>query len=77
MYGLMLLFIFILQVVAAIFAYSLQPQIRDMLLKNMNESLYEYESDEYIGETVDLLQGSVSLFYSSLFHAWNKNGGCY
>lgn len=61
MYGLLLLFIFVLQVVAAIFAYSLQGQIRDMLLKTMNESLHEYEEDPVVSDTVDFLQGSVSI----------------
>lgn len=59
MYGILLFFIFVLQIVAALFAYSLQGQIRDMLLKTMNESLYEYETDEYISDTVDLLQESL------------------
>lgn len=66
-YGLLLLFIFVLQIIAALFAYSLQGQIHNMLEKTMNESLYEYETDPYVSDTVDFLQGSVSFLIYQFF----------
>lgn len=54
----------VLQVAAAISAFAMQGQVHDMLATTMKETMMEYEKDDYMKETVDFLQSSVSIVIS-------------
>lgn len=60
-YGVLLFLVLILQVAAAISAYAMQGQVHDMLATTMRDTMKEYENDDYMKETVDFLQSSVSI----------------
>lgn len=66
-YGLMLFFVLLLQISAAISAYVMQGQVHDMIIENMNQSMHEYEDDQYVKDALDYLQRSVSWFAFKLF----------
>ncbi|XP_073823204.1 tetraspanin 29Fb [Musca autumnalis] len=59
LYGVCLFMVFILEVSASIAAFVMQGQVREMLVRTMNESLANYESNEYIRAGVDFMQGGL------------------
>lgn len=58
-YGVCLFLVFILEVSASIAAFVMQGQVREMLVRTMNESLANYESNEYIQAGVDFMQSGL------------------
>lgn len=58
-YGLSLFFVFILEVAAAIAAFLLQTDVHMMLVRTMNESMYQYENNQYLQNGVDLMQSGL------------------
>lgn len=67
-YGMLLLVVLVLQIAAAISAYVMQGQVHDMLATTMKDTMMQYEKDDYMKETVDFLQSSVSKRF-----LWMKN----
>ncbi|XP_005181579.2 23 kDa integral membrane protein [Musca domestica] len=59
LYGVCLFLVFILEVSASIAAFVMQGQVREMLVRTMNESLANYESNEYIQAGVDFMQSGL------------------
>ncbi|XP_055902794.1 tetraspanin-9 [Eupeodes corollae] len=55
-YGVSLFIVFILEVAAAIAALVLQGDIHVMLVRTMNESMYQYENNSYLRNGVDFMQ---------------------
>lgn len=51
---------FILEAAAAISAFVMQTQVRGMLMRTMNESLLEYNDNEFVQVGVDFMQATVS-----------------
>lgn len=64
-YGVCLFLVFILEVSAAIAAFVMQSQVREMLVRTMNEALINYESDDNVMAAVDFMQSGVSTRQSS------------
>jgi CD63 antigen len=54
--------IFILQIAAAISAFILRGQVKDMLIRTMNDSLENYVDNKKVAEAVDFMQSNVSSF---------------
>uniref|UniRef100_A0A1B0B299 Tetraspanin n=1 Tax=Glossina palpalis gambiensis TaxID=67801 RepID=A0A1B0B299_9MUSC len=59
LYGLCLFIVFILEVSASLAAFIMQGQVREMLIRTMNESLAEYEDNPYIQGGVDFMQSGL------------------
>lgn len=59
-YGVCLFLVFILEVSAAIAAFVMQSQVREMLIRTMNEAMINYESDTNVEAAVDFMQTGVS-----------------
>lgn len=55
-YGLFLFLIFILEIAAAIAAFCLQGDVRDMLIRTMRHSIEEYNTNQLIANDVDFMQ---------------------
>ena len=51
--------VFLMEAVVGIAGYILEDQIEDMLVKTMNQTLQDYESDPVTAYTVDALQYEV------------------
>lgn len=51
--------VFILEASASIAAFVMQGQVREMLIRTMNQSLADYNSNEYIKSGVDYMQGGL------------------
>lgn len=64
-YGVCLFLVFILEVSAAIAAFVMQSQVREMLVRTMNEAMINYESDNNVMAAVDFMQTGVSTDRSS------------
>lgn len=60
-YGVCLFLVFILEVAAAIAAFVMQSQVREMLVRTMNEALVAYEKDTTVAAGVDFMQTGVSM----------------
>ncbi|KAM8714698.1 hypothetical protein ACLKA7_001108 [Drosophila subpalustris] len=60
LYGVCLFLVFILEVSAAIAAFVMQSQVRDMLMRTMNQALADYETDNNVAAAVDFMQSGVS-----------------
>jgi len=58
LYGVFLFLVFILEVAAAIAAFVMQTQVREMLERTMSESLADYEDNEYTRHGVDFMQST-------------------
>lgn len=58
-YGVALFLVFILEVAAAIAAFVLQGDIHVMLVRTMNESMYQYEHSPYLQNGVDFMQSGL------------------
>jgi CD63 antigen len=61
-YAVLLSLIFILQIAAAISAFILRGQVKDMLIRTMNDSLENYVDNKKVAEAVDFMQSNVSSF---------------
>lgn len=48
-----------METVVGIAGYILEDQIQDMLIKTMNQTLQDYETDQVTAYTVDALQYEV------------------
>ncbi|XP_061387782.1 tetraspanin-6 [Musca vetustissima] len=59
LYGVCLFMVFILEVSASIAAFVMQGQVREMLVRTMNDSLANYEKNEYIQAGVDFMQSGL------------------
>ncbi|XP_017075776.1 tetraspanin-6 [Drosophila eugracilis] len=59
LYGVCLFLVFILEVSAAIAAFVMQSQVREMLTRTMRNALAEYESDPYVTAGVDFMQSGL------------------
>ncbi|XP_075149694.1 tetraspanin 29Fb [Haematobia irritans] len=59
LYGVCLFMVFILEISASIAAFVMQGQVREMLIRTMNESLVNYQTNEYIKTGVDFMQGGL------------------
>ncbi|KAH8418883.1 hypothetical protein KR222_009070 [Zaprionus bogoriensis] len=59
LYGVCLFLVFILEVSAAIAAFVMQTQVRDMLVRTMNEAVVNYESDDNVMTAVDFMQSGL------------------
>ena len=79
LYGVFLFLVFVLEVAAAVAALALRGEVVEMLYGTMNESLADYENNEYIREGVDLMQteleccGAGSPDDWRLYYSPNKN----
>lgn len=58
-YGVCLFLVFILEASASIAAFVMQSQVREMLIRTMNDSLAQYETNDYIRTGVDFMQGGL------------------
>lgn len=58
-YGVCLFLVFILEVSASIAAFVMQGQVREMLIRTLNQSMADYESNEYIQAGVDFMQSGL------------------
>jgi CD63 antigen len=56
----LLSFIFVLQVAAAISAFVLRGQVNEMLVRTMNDSIVNYNENKSVAEAVDFMQSMVS-----------------
>ncbi|XP_017152527.1 tetraspanin-6 [Drosophila miranda] len=59
LYGVCLFLVFILEVSAAIAAFVMQSQVRDMLMRTMYQSMADYETDPYVESGVDFMQSGL------------------
>ncbi|XP_014100636.2 CD63 antigen [Bactrocera oleae] len=59
LYGVSLFLVFILEVAAAIAAFVMQTQVRSMLMRTMNDSLMQYNDNEYVEVGVDFMQATL------------------
>ncbi|XP_054744015.1 CD63 antigen [Anastrepha obliqua] len=59
LYGFCLFLVFILEVAAAIAAFVMQTQVREMLVRTMNESIQAYDDNVYVQDGVDFMQGTL------------------
>ncbi|XP_055851813.1 CD63 antigen [Episyrphus balteatus] len=59
LYGVSLFVVFILEVAAAIAAFVLQSDVHVMLVRTMNESMHQYESNLYLQNGVDFMQSGL------------------
>lgn len=79
LYGVCLFLVFILEVSAAIAAFVMQSQVRDMLMRTMNQALADYETDNNVESAVDFMQsglgccGVVEPDDWREFYSYNKN----
>ncbi|KAL7739230.1 hypothetical protein ACLKA6_015088 [Drosophila palustris] len=79
LYGVCLFLVFILEVSAAIAAFVMQSQVRDMLMRTMNQALADYETDNNVAAAVDFMQsglgccGVVEPDDWREFYSYNKN----
>jgi len=70
-YGFLLFLVLLLQVSAAISAYALQGQVHNMVIKTINDSMHQYQDDEYVRETIDYLQMSLECCGIESPSEWN------
>ncbi|KNC24049.1 hypothetical protein FF38_11325 [Lucilia cuprina] len=59
LYGVCLFLVFILEVSASIAAFVMQGQVREMLVRTLNQSMADYEKNEYIQTGVDFMQSGL------------------
>ncbi|XP_030561336.1 23 kDa integral membrane protein [Drosophila novamexicana] len=59
LYGVCLFLVFILEVSAAIAAFVMQSQVREMLMRTMNEAVVNYETDSNVAAGVDFMQSGL------------------
>ncbi|XP_030240728.1 23 kDa integral membrane protein isoform X1 [Drosophila navojoa] len=59
LYGVCLFLVFILEVAAAIAAFVMQSQVKEMLVRTMNEALVAYEKDTTVATGVDFMQSNL------------------
>lgn len=59
LYGVCLFLVFILEVSASIAAFVMQGQVREMLMRTMDQSMAEYETNDYLKSGVDFMQSGL------------------
>ncbi|XP_060667039.1 tetraspanin-6 [Drosophila nasuta] len=80
LYGVALFLVFILEVAAAIAAFVMQSQVREMLMRTMTNALSDYEADTNVEAAVDFMQtglgccGVVEPDDWREYYSYNKNG---
>lgn len=65
-YACLLSLVFVLEISAAIAGFVLQSQVREMLVRTMNESIAAYTKYETATTAVDFMQRSVSFCFNTL-----------
>uniref|UniRef100_A0A1A9W2K0 Tetraspanin n=1 Tax=Glossina brevipalpis TaxID=37001 RepID=A0A1A9W2K0_9MUSC len=73
LYGVCLFIVFILEVSASLAAFIMQGQVREMLIRTMNESLIEYEDNQYIQAGVDFMQSGLECCGVNSPADWNEH----
>ncbi|EDV99476.1 tetraspanin-7 [Drosophila grimshawi] len=58
-YGVCLFLVFLLEVSAAIAAFVMQSQVREMLMRTMTDALADYETDTNVAAGVDFMQSGL------------------
>lgn len=65
-FGVLMLAVFILELVAAIYAHAQQGHIAGMLVRTLNYRLHDYDSNSHSAAAVDFMQANVSASSRSL-----------
>ncbi|KAI8043782.1 tetraspanin-6 [Drosophila gunungcola] len=73
LYGVCLFLVFILEVSAAIAAFMMQSQVREMLVRTMHQALEQYDHDPKVKAGVDFMQTGLECCGVDQPEDWKEN----